>query len=95
MTIIELNTFITLSFGDNLGSFKRGKYDIVPQNNVKILGLNLDSEINFDTHISKLCQKAGNQINVLARLCNLLDEPSKFLLYNSFIEWYFNYCSVV
>jgi len=86
-----------LFFGKNehLGSFKIGKHDIVPQNNVKILGLNLDSELNFDTHISNLCQKAGYQINVLARLCNVLDEPSKFLLYNSFIECYFNYCYVV
>ena len=60
------------------------------------MGLNLDSELNFDTHTSKLIhQKAGNLINVLARLCNVFDEPSKFLLYNSFIECYFNYCSVI
>ena len=80
---------------EHLDSFKIGKHDIVPQNNVKILGLNLDSELNFDTHTSKLYQKAGNQINVLARLCNVLDERSKFLLFTSFIECYFNYCSVV
>jgi hypothetical protein len=84
-----------LEKNENLDSFKIGKHDIVPQNNVKILGLNLDSELKFDTHTSKLCQKAGNQINVLAGLCTVLDEPSKFLLYNSFIECYFNYCSVV
>ena len=56
-----------------------------------MLGLHLDNNLNFDVHISKLCKKAGNQIGVLARLCNALDEPSKMLLYNSFIECYLNY----
>ena len=91
----NVNNVITWFESKNLGSFKIGKHDIVPHNDVKILVLNLDKELKFDTYMSKLCQKAGNQINVLARLCNVLDEPSKFLLYNSFIECYFNYCSVV
>jgi len=95
--MVNPDKFQCIVFGknENLGSFKIGKHDIVPQDNVKILGLSLDSELNFDTRISNLCQKGGNQINVLARLCNVLDEPSKFLLYNSFIECYFNHCSVV
>ena len=76
--MVNPDKFQCIVFGknENLDSFKIGKHDIVPQNNVKILGLNLDSELNFDTDTSKLCQKAGNQINVLAGLCNVLDEPS-------------------
>ena len=95
--MVNPDKFQCIVFGrnENLGSFRIGEHDLFPENIVKILGLHLDSNLNFDTHISKLCQKAGNQINVLARLCNVLNEPSKMLLYNSFVECYFNYCSVV
>ena len=62
---------------------------------MKILGLRLDSKLNFDNHISNICQKAGKQIQVLSRLGNILNESNKMLLYNSFIECYFNYCSII
>ena len=94
---VNPDKFQCIVFGrkDNLGSFKIDIHDIIPDDVVKILGLHLDNNLNFDVHISKLCKKAGNQICVLARLCNVLDQPSKMLLYNSFIECYFNYCSVI
>ena len=63
--------------------------------NVKILGLHIDNKLNFDTHISKVCQKTGRQIQVMSRLRNILSEGNKILLYNSFIEFYFNYCSQI
>ena len=33
--------------------------------NVKILGLHLHNKLNFDHHVSKICQRAGRQIQVL------------------------------
>ena len=60
--------------------------------NVKLLGIHLDNKLTFHDHISHICQKASKQVNVLARLSNVLSESNKMLLYNSFIECYFNYC---
>ena len=38
-----------------------------------------------------MCQKASKQVNVLARLSNVLNENNKMLLFNSFVECYFKY----
>ena len=42
-----------------------------------------------------ICQKAGRQVQVLGRLSRVLSKSNKLLLYNSFIECYFTYCSVL
>ena len=35
---------------------------------VKLLGVDIDYQLNFDHHIGNLCRKAGQQLNVLKRL---------------------------
>ena len=35
---------------------------------MKLLGVDIDYQMNFDQHISILCRKAGQQLNVLKRL---------------------------
>ena len=39
--------------------------------------------------------KTGRQIQVMSRLRNILSDGNKMLLYNSFAECYFNYCSII
>jgi hypothetical protein len=65
------------------------------QDEVKILGLHLDKRLTFHSHISKICQKAGNQVHALCRLSNILSESNKLLVYSSFVECYFNYCCCI
>jgi len=60
-----------------------------------LLGLIIDNRLTFNANISHICQKASRQVNVLARLSNILDTKCKMLLYNSFVECYFNYCSTL
>ena len=38
------------------------------ENSVPLLGLEIDSKLNFDKHISKLCNKSAGQLNALNRL---------------------------
>ena len=64
---------------------------IKSQDNVKILGLHLDRKLSFTSHVTNLCQKAGRKVQVLSRLSRILNDINKTLLYNSFIECYFNY----
>ena len=33
-----------------------------------VLGVNIDDKLNFNSHVSNMCNKAGKQLNVLQRL---------------------------
>ena len=62
---------------------------------IKVLGVNIDSKLNFNDHVCDMCTKAGRQLNVLQRLKSSLDYNSRMVLYKSFIISNFNYCPVV
>ena len=62
---------------------------------VKLLGLDIDRKLTFHDHITKLCRKAGNKVNVLARLSSNLDINSKMVLFYSFILSHFEYCAPI
>jgi len=63
--------------------------------NVSLLGLEIDSKLNFDSHITKLCRKSAGQLNALCRLRYLLGFEERKILVNSFIYANFNYCPLV
>ena len=48
-------------------NFQLGNITIKPEDKVKLLGIDLDSKLNFNCHIHqiKFCQKAARQINAL------------------------------
>ena len=60
-----------------------------------VLGITIDSQLNFNVHVSNMCNKAGRQLNVLQRLKGSLDCSSRCSIYKSFIMSNFNYCPVV
>ena len=62
---------------------------------VKLLGVEIDSGLNFDKHVSALCRKAGNQINVLKRLGKILPFACRKVIYHTFIRSMFNFCPIV
>ena len=63
--------------------------------NVKLLGVNIDVELNFNHHIALLSNKAGRQINALSRLSNVLNVDTKILILQSFILSHFMYCCII
>ena len=69
--------------------------NVQTSNVVKMLGVYIDKEFNFNHHISELCKKSGRKINALARLGNILDVQSKRCIYESFITSQLSYCPVV
>ena len=62
---------------------------------IKVLGVTIDSQLNFNIHVSNMCNKASRQLNVLQRLKGSLDYSSRLSIYKSFIMSNFNYCPVV
>jgi hypothetical protein len=65
------------------------------ENEVKALGVVIDSKLSFQQHTRKCCRKAGLQLNALARISRYIDVKAKSVLVSSFIMSNFNYCSIV
>ena len=65
----------------------RGK-TIGSEDSVRLLGIQLDYKLNFDSHISELCRKAATQLNVLKRLpyLTLVSKREKSLFRALFIQ---------
>ena len=60
-----------------------------------LLGIDIDDKLKFDSHISRLCKRAGGQLNSLYRFRKYLSPLSKKLAATSFILSNFSYCPLV
>ena len=49
----------------------------------KFLGIQLDSGLSFDEHISFLCNKLGNKINILSRFINYMSFDKRRMVIES------------
>ena len=61
-------------------------------NSVKLLGVTLDNNLNFNDHISNLCKKASQKLHALARISNFMSKEKLRILMKAFIESQFGYC---
>ena len=77
---------------DNIETFRNGETDIKCENNVSLLGINIDFMLKFDDHVTEICKKASKQLAVLKRLGRFLTKQGKLVIYNSFISSNFSYC---
>ncbi|MCU7801455.1 MAG: reverse transcriptase family protein, partial [gamma proteobacterium symbiont of Lucinoma myriamae] len=59
---------------------------------VKLLGVDIDYQLKFDQHVSTLCRKGGQQLNVLKRIGPYLTKLNKLTIFHTFILSCFNYC---
>ena len=41
---------------------------ITSENSAKLLGIEIDNQLNVDNHVSTLCNKAGSQLNAIGKL---------------------------
>ena len=91
------NKFQAIIFVNNKPeSIKRSaNINVQTTNVIKLLGVYIDKELNFNYHISGLCNKVGKKINALARLSNTFDAQCKRLIYESCINCDVKYCPVV
>ena len=62
---------------------------------MKLLGVLIDSDLNFSKHIAQVCRKASQQIGVLSRLKNLVPVPAKLTLFKPAILPHLTYCQKV
>ena len=60
-----------------------------------LLGVIIDSKLNFSDHISSICKKASQRIGVLMGLRNWIPSKAKLLLFKSAVLPYLRYCHLV
>ena len=60
-----------------------------------LLGITIDSELNFDNHLSAICNKASRKINALGRIANCISLEKRRIVMKTFIESQFNYCLLI
>ena len=76
----------TLKIGDKI---------IKASSSVKLLGVQIDDQLNFNLHISNICRSAANQLNALIRLKHFLDFEEKKTMINSYFYSKIKYCPLV
>ena len=68
---------------------------IISSNWVKLLGIKINSGLNFKLHVSDLCKSAATQLNALLRLKSYLTSEARKILIESFVYSNFNYCPLI
>ena len=74
---------------------KVGEQIIWESNEEKLLGITIDKNLKFDTHVTNICKKASAKLTALSRLMKIVPLEKKKLLMNSFIVSQFSYCPLV
>jgi hypothetical protein len=76
-------------------SLNINKCVIKSENSVKLLGVTIDKDLSFDSHVQYLCKKAGKHLSILRRFSSILSTKNKLSIFYSFIKSQFQYCPVV
>jgi len=76
-------------------SLNVGSTEITSATTIKLLGVFIDSDFSFDSHVSHLCKKAAKQVNALGRISSYLSTNCKMKILQAFIISNFTYCSLV
>ena len=72
-----------------------GNEKIWESNKQKLLGLDIDRNLNFNERVSALCGKVGNKLSGLGRLSNFMSFKHRRILLKTFIESQFGYCPLI
>ena len=76
-------------------SIKIGSVTITESREEKLLGVTLDKQLSFKTHVQSLCKKASQKLLALSRISYLLDTEKVKHIMRAFILSQFSYCPLV
>ena len=60
-----------------------------------LLGITIDSELNFENHLSAICNKVSRKNNALGRTANYMSLRKRGIVMKTFLESQFIYCSLI
>ena len=61
----------------------------------KLLGVTIDKNLNFNSHLSSLCNKVGQKVTVLSRIVKVFSFHQRRIILKTSIESQFSYCTLV
>ena len=76
-------------------SMKLDNIEIENSNCERLLGVKIDSKLNFKEHLDGIIKKASRKINALSCIAPYMNIGKQRLLMNSFFASQFNYCPLV
>ena len=59
---------------------------------MKLLGVDIDFKLSFDSHMQNICKNPGQQLNILKRLGKNLCKLSKMTIFHTSVLPTFNFC---
>ena len=65
------------------------------EESVKLLGVTIDQNLNFEEHINILIKEGNKKLHALMRIEKYLTQDKKRLIMKTFIESQFNYCPLL
>ena len=74
------------------GGIRINNEEIKTAETLKLLGVTIDSRLNFSEHVKSACQKTSQRIAVLMRLRNLIPIKAKLQLYKAAVLPHLTYC---
>lgn len=92
---INLKKYQYIVLGHHDESLIFNHLKIACKSSVVLLGVTIDSRLNFHSHVKNICNKASRKLNVLQRISSFLTPKMKRFLFNSFILSQFSYCPLV
>ena len=76
-------------------SMKIDNIELENTSSEKLLGITIDSKLNFKEHLEGIIKKASRKVNVLSRITLYMNLTKRKLLMSSFFTSQFNYCPLV
>ena len=74
---------------------KVGEERIWESQSEKLLGMMVDKNLSFESHLKILCQKVNQKVSALARIAGILPFQKRRILLKTFIESQFSYCPLI
>ena len=72
-----------------------GDANIAESREQKLLGIIIDSNLKFDSHVSNICKKASIKLSAIIRISRYMPFRLKKISINSFFDSQFSYCPLV
>ena len=62
---------------------------------VKLSGIHISNNLNFDYHANQLCKKASKKLHILARIANFMDIKKRRMLKTAIASSQFSYYPLI
>ena len=85
---------LVISTNQNV-SMKIDNIELGNTSSEKLLGIIIDSKLNFKKHLEGIIKKDSREVNVLSRITPYMNFTKRKLLMNSFFTSQFKYCPLV